>query len=68
MTDIGNLHFSFARALSNLSRSLNTRCRPQVGGYLVAHRGRTAAEEPPDHLASMNWRVLDGVHHYESRR
>ena len=60
--------FAFARALSSLS-TLIEYALPllKVGGMLVAHRGRTAADEATrvnmalDELGG----VLDGVHHYE---
>lgn len=60
--------FAFARALSNLS-TLIEYALPllKVGGYLIAHRGRTAADEASrvnmalDELGG----VIDNVHHYE---
>jgi 16S rRNA (guanine527-N7)-methyltransferase len=60
--------FAFARALSNLS-TLIEYALPllKVGGYLIAHRGRTAADEASrvnmalDELGG----VIDNVHHYD---
>lgn len=60
--------FAFARALSNLS-TLIEYALPllKLGGYLIAHRGRTAADEASrvnmalDELGG----VIDNVHHYD---
>jgi len=59
---------AFARALSNLS-TLIEYALPllKIGGYLIAHRGRTAADEASrvnmalDELGG----VIDNVHHYD---
>ncbi len=60
--------FAFARALSSLSTLIEYSLPLlKVGGYLIAHRGRTAADEATrvnmalDELGG----VIDGIHHYE---
>lgn len=60
--------FAFARALSNLS-TLIEYALPllKVGGRLIAHRGRTAAEEASrvtTALAELGGEIC-GTHHYE---
>ncbi len=60
--------FAFARALSNLSTLVEYGLPLlKVGGLLIAHRGRTAADEVTRINNSLHelGGVVQGVHHYE---
>jgi len=60
--------FAFARALSSLSTLIEYGLPLlKVGGLLVAHRGRTAADEASRVNVALEelGGVIDGIHHYE---
>lgn len=60
--------FAFARALSNLSTLIEYGLPfLRIGGYLVAHRGRTAADEATRSKTALEelGAEVTGIHHYE---